>query len=440
MKKVWAEAALAKGMAAQKQGTQVAALSYFYQAAALDPSLADAVNRSKIISANITSGNIGADVRNDIAWRREWVAKLTEFEEFFNNILNTADPPYTFSYSTDIQRGKINYQTETINLSIAANLRANIAWMNSVAQAANSVYKELSAGLNATTRSGEWGLSNWPRQGVTNQSPFASHIQKWYDISIAFELLNDQKKVIGKQTLRMTPNFSLYDKDGSIASRFTENTAHTVAFNAVNANDISDRMTIRIASVNGTGPGNAKIQITAISGSSASSGQSASSNANLLYDSREDKMYKTVKIGNRVWMAENLNYRTGNSWCYNNEASACDKLGRLYDWNTAKNACPSGWRLPTKQECIDLFNAVGGNKIAGGKLKSDEYGFSALPGGYYSNESNGFSYKGVEGYWWTATENEFNARIHTMYLWSDKKARIIAREKGYGLSVRCVQD
>jgi hypothetical protein len=91
------QTALAHGITAQRQGTEVTALSYFYQAAALDPTLLEATNRQKVITANITSGNIGADARNDILWRKNWIAKLTEFEEFCNKMINAAaDPPYSF--------------------------------------------------------------------------------------------------------------------------------------------------------------------------------------------------------------------------------------------------------------------------------------------------------------------------------------------------------
>jgi TonB family protein len=267
--RIQGQAALAQGIAAQRQGTEVTALSYFYQAAALDPTLLEATNRSKVISANITSGNIGADVRNEIAWRKAWVAKLTEFEEFFSKMINAAaDPPYSFFYSTDIQRGKINFQTETIDLSIKTNLRANKAWMNSIEQSANSVYGELNAGLNATKKRSDWGLGNWPGQGVTNTSPFATSpfvsSKKWYDITIAFELLNDKRRVIGKQELKLTPSFSLSGYGDRIVNTYKANTFNTVAFDAVNANEISDNLAIRIASVNGGAPERARFQITAL--------------------------------------------------------------------------------------------------------------------------------------------------------------------------------
>ena len=95
---VAAQTALARGITAQRRGTEVAALSYYFQAAAFDPSLMEATNRASVMSANISSGNIGDDVRNDIQWRRDWVARLTETEQYFDNINRTESMPYTLFY------------------------------------------------------------------------------------------------------------------------------------------------------------------------------------------------------------------------------------------------------------------------------------------------------------------------------------------------------
>jgi len=107
----------------------------------------------------------------------------------------------------------------------------------------------------------------------------------------------------------------------------------------------------------------------------------------------EGQKYRTVKIGEQVWFAENLNYNVSGSKCYNDDPANCAKYGRLYDWTTATTICPSGWHLPTNADWETLVNNVN-NARAGQHLKAlegwedqhhgslDTYGFKALPGGY----------------------------------------------------------
>jgi uncharacterized protein (TIGR02145 family) len=172
----------------------------------------------------------------------------------------------------------------------------------------------------------------------------------------------------------------------------------------------------------------------------------------MLTDSRDGKKYKTVKIGSQTWMAENLNYAANGSKCYDNNSGNCAKYGRLYDWNTAKKACPSGWHLPSQSEWDMLSNAVGGANVAGKKLKAksgwsnngngtDDYGFSALPGG--SGSSGGsFIYVGYNGYWWSASELEvisYNAYYRGMHYHYDNAGGYNHGKDGL-FSVRCLQD
>jgi len=156
-------------------------------------------------------------------------------------------------------------------------------------------------------------------------------------------------------------------------------------------------------------------------------------------DSRDGQKYRSVKIGGKTWMAQNMNYPTGQSWCYDGDNSNCGKYGRLYDWNTVKKVCPTGWHLPSRKEWMDLTAAAGGDKA----LKStygwssngngtDDYGFSALPGGRYNYN---FSFGGSMGLWWTASKT----------VWSivyDNKAVAdnLPSDKNGGYSVRCIAD
>jgi uncharacterized protein (TIGR02145 family) len=168
-------------------------------------------------------------------------------------------------------------------------------------------------------------------------------------------------------------------------------------------------------------------------------------NTGTLTDKRDGKTYRTVKIGEQVWMAENLNYETGNSWCYGDNASNCKKYGRLYDWNTAMEGCPAGWHLPSRAEWTTLVNYAGGGSTAGKKLKTsswggtDDYVFSALPGSALDIDL-GFEVLGSWGYWWTATEytasHAYNRIMYSGYTSVDEN--YIYKDTGF--SVRCLQD
>ena len=76
--------------------------------------------------------------------------------------------------------------------------------------------------------------------------------------------------------------------------------------------------------------------------------------AKLLIDNRDRKIYQTSLIGNRRWMNQNLNYRVKNSYCYNDDTTSCNQVGRLYDFETAGKVCPEGWRLPDSSDVVQL--------------------------------------------------------------------------------------
>jgi uncharacterized protein (TIGR02145 family) len=166
-------------------------------------------------------------------------------------------------------------------------------------------------------------------------------------------------------------------------------------------------------------------------------------------DERDGKKYKSVKIGEQVWMAENLNFKTEKSWCYDNDEANCKKYGRLYDFGKAKEVCPSGWHLPSRVEWNTLAEYAGGRNFAGKKLKStsgwkdngngtDDYGFSAMPGGTRNYDDGSFSFIGEEGLWWSSTTHE---SFSDAYIMSMEHNRDYVTESGGIIrsSVRCVK-
>jgi len=238
-----AQAALAQGIRAQRRGTEVEALSYYIQARNFDPSLAEAASRVNILSANISSGNIGEDARNDIAWRRQWVERLQETEAFYRNYRRQRPPPYYLVYSTAITRGNINYQNETIALSIMLNsLPAEPAWFETI----NQVMYTVTSGLQATHRTSVWGL-DWPSKCISTPNPF-TYDERSY--AVVVDLLNAGGKRIASQTVQMPFSILISDSRFQYQSpSFSVNT--TVNFPSVSANDITDNLTIRISSING---------------------------------------------------------------------------------------------------------------------------------------------------------------------------------------------
>jgi len=179
-------------------------------------------------------------------------------------------------------------------------------------------------------------------------------------------------------------------------------------------------------------------------------------NVNTFTDARDGKQYKMVEIGNQTWMAENLNYNASGSKCNDDKESNCQKYGRLYNWETAKTACPQSWYLPHDYEWQILVNLAGGEKIAGKKLKAakgwiydedgksgngtDDYGFSALPGGAGGSGGNSFEIVGFSGYWWSASEYGSNAAYLLVMNYNYEDVGRVGYGKGSLRSVRCIKD
>lgn len=180
-------------------------------------------------------------------------------------------------------------------------------------------------------------------------------------------------------------------------------------------------------------------------------GRAFSQETSTFTDPRDGHTYKIVKIGNQWWFAENLNYKTDNSWAYNNDESLAKEYGRLYTWESAQTACPDGWHIPSNDEWDAMVDAIGGETEAAIKLKStgsdwqdsnqagqNTVGFNAFPAGYRDLDGS-FKDMGQIAAFWTATENgDLAWRRYLIY-----SRGVISRgndNKGFGYSVRCVKD
>lgn len=153
-----------------------------------------------------------------------------------------------------------------------------------------------------------------------------------------------------------------------------------------------------------------------------------------LIDPRDGRVYKTLQIGNQIWMAENLAYKpeAGNYWAYNDEENNISKYGLLYDWQTAQNACPVDWHLPSAYEWETLSsNLEKGNLNIADVLKLQPSGYRHLDGTF--NDLKKF------GYWWSST-NDTSDSFFSFYYFSYNNDLRKSLDEENGFSVRCLKD
>lgn len=193
----------------------------------------------------------------------------------------------------------------------------------------------------------------------------------------------------------------------------------------------------------------------------------------------DNNWYHTVKIGEQVWMAENMRATQGRDgsillgsstssatpyrYCPNGNSGNVDKYGYLYNWEAAKKVCPNGWHLPTKAEFQTLMDYCSDHYAAGGDgannakalasttdwhsssssydigknpSANNQSGFSALPAGYYNGNYNVFGYRAN---FWSSTPDGDNA--YNLNLYYDRSdAYLDSNDRSYGRSVRCLRD
>jgi uncharacterized protein (TIGR02145 family) len=190
------------------------------------------------------------------------------------------------------------------------------------------------------------------------------------------------------------------------------------------------------------------------------------------------KDYKTVKIGNQIWMTENLNvdrFRNRDiipeaktatewelagenkqpAWCYyNNDPVNGKKYGKLYNWyavNDSRGLAPEGYHIPSDSEWTTLTTYLGGENIAGEKMKSiigwnengngtNSSGFSGLPGGKRGSYGT-FNYVGKVGDWWSSKEGSARYAWYRSLIYDDGGYGWNYNDnKENGFSVRCLRD
>ncbi len=157
-------------------------------------------------------------------------------------------------------------------------------------------------------------------------------------------------------------------------------------------------------------------------------------------DERDGQQYKILTIANQTWMAENLNYETENSFAYANKKRNSIHLGKLYTWDAAIIACPTGWHLPLAEEWQELINFYKGELNAGLALRIDgTSSFNADYGGFRS-EAGEFYDLGNCIVFWTATSCD---DIDAWRCYIDRGFNSVVQDyfsKGAAFSVRCVRN
>ena len=166
-------------------------------------------------------------------------------------------------------------------------------------------------------------------------------------------------------------------------------------------------------------------------------------------DPRDGKTYDLVEIGCQCWFAENLNYSTGSSACYDNDNANCNVYGKLYDYWSANSACPSSTHLPSSNEWQELIAFLGGESVAGGKMKTttlwnapntgadNASGFTGLPGGNwttYPPPSGSYGNMEALGYWWTSDQTNVVLRA------DNENVGTASPNLDFKFSCRCILD
>jgi hypothetical protein len=239
--RVSAQTAMAQGITAQRQGNTVETMARFYEAASYDPSLAEAVARANTLSATVRTGNVGEDLRNDLAWRNEWSKILRDARSYLLQPFDAA-----IVEIGQLKQGKPDYQSYTVEFSFDISVKGK-----PYPPAFQRMVKDLNDGLKATKRNNDWKL--------TPLNLAEDNRNKTIVVNISADLING-RKVLNHADIYVwldygrngtSPSSDILrghvDHNGKTiypvvrggVSRYTQ-------YFTVGANDITDQMTIQV--------------------------------------------------------------------------------------------------------------------------------------------------------------------------------------------------
>jgi uncharacterized protein (TIGR02145 family) len=190
----------------------------------------------------------------------------------------------------------------------------------------------------------------------------------------------------------------------------------------------------------------------------------------------EGQVYHTVRIGSQCWMTSNLNagkwidtsqeQKLGDNgiidkYCFGNDFVQCDFWGGLYQWNElmaysqkagAQGICPDGWHIPSSQDFKSLIRYLGGNDLAGGKLKStlqwqrpnvgadNSSGFSAYPSGYYDSMTHRWIDLYLQSYYWTSESISSTQAVGVNLTFRTGSIQMYEEFQYCAMAVRCIKN
>jgi len=280
-----AQTALAHGLVAQQMGNTAETLAQYYQAAAYDPTLAEAAARANTMSASVRTGSLGANIRNDIAWRDEWVKILADANTALKNMPIPQPPVFPQQITVarmvvppdpQFKQGDINYTARTVQLTAEFKkymwfgleslpypdeyLKALDAYYTAFKarnNAYNKLVNDLNAGLRATGRNSAWKLNelNTIKQDANTVYPRNGEVT----VSAMAELLNDEGRVIASANNNNIGRLK-FDERGTAIIGKDDISINNFVFN-VKADDITDNMSLRVTA-NANPAQNNQVQVT----------------------------------------------------------------------------------------------------------------------------------------------------------------------------------